>query len=64
MKFAIDDFFNLFQSQVRGIPDYDYEFGHLKFDRSIQAISDRFTDLNNTNTFDDFEGMPMKKTRK
>lgn len=48
------------------MPDYDYKFGQLKFDRSIRPISDRFKESRDASSSDSFEGegMHMKRTRK
>ncbi|KAI9588078.1 ubiquitin fusion degradation protein 1 homolog [Glossina fuscipes] len=53
---------------ARGVPDYDYKFGLLRFDHSIKAISDRVAE-NDTNIIENEEsfhgqGFSMKKSRK
>uniref|UniRef100_A0A1B0B4Q8 Ubiquitin fusion degradation protein 1 homolog n=1 Tax=Glossina palpalis gambiensis TaxID=67801 RepID=A0A1B0B4Q8_9MUSC len=53
--------------KARGVPDYDYKFGQLTFDRSVKPISDRVvkTDFNPVPTNDGFQGQgfSMKKLR-
>uniref|UniRef100_A0A1B0FPL2 Ubiquitin fusion degradation protein 1 homolog n=1 Tax=Glossina morsitans morsitans TaxID=37546 RepID=A0A1B0FPL2_GLOMM len=53
---------------ARGIPDYDYKFGQLTFDRSVKPITDRVveTDSNPAPTNEGFHGhgFSMKKLRK
>lgn len=55
----------------RGVPDYDFQFGLLRFDRSIKPICDRAQDDGETtgeagSDADSFHGtgFSMKKTRK
>ncbi|XP_026847883.1 ubiquitin fusion degradation protein 1 homolog [Drosophila persimilis] len=54
----------------RGVPDYHYKFGQIRFDRSIRPVSDRGTDesggledIKDVNSFHG-TGFSMKKTRK
>ncbi|XP_075160713.1 ubiquitin fusion-degradation 1-like isoform X1 [Haematobia irritans] len=52
---------------ARGVPDYDYNFGYLKFDRSIKPISDRVAEIDSGPTIQENfqgEGFSMKKSRK
>lgn len=58
-----------FLSQIlaRGVPDYDYQFGYLKFDRSIKPISDRVAEIDSAPTEEETfqgQGFSMKKSRK
>uniref|UniRef100_A0A1A9W0I5 Ubiquitin fusion degradation protein 1 homolog n=1 Tax=Glossina brevipalpis TaxID=37001 RepID=A0A1A9W0I5_9MUSC len=54
----------------RGVPDYDYKFGQLSFDRSIKPISDRVVETNSdivpAKEKESFQGQgySMKKSRK
>ncbi|KAI8126543.1 putative ubiquitin fusion degradation protein 1 [Lucilia cuprina] len=52
---------------ARGVPDYDYKFGMLKFDRTIKPISDRVAEIESApepeETFQG-QGFSMKKSRK
>ncbi|XP_037952646.1 ubiquitin fusion degradation protein 1 homolog, partial [Teleopsis dalmanni] len=51
----------------RGVPDYDFKFGSLKFDRSVKPISERVAKSEEedmeSNSFQG-EGFSMKKSRK
>lgn len=52
---------------ARGVPDYDYKFGALKFDRSIKPISDRIAEIDAAPEPEDTfhgQGFSMKKSRK
>uniref|UniRef100_T1PES2 Ubiquitin fusion degradation protein 1 homolog n=1 Tax=Musca domestica TaxID=7370 RepID=T1PES2_MUSDO len=52
---------------ARGVPDYDYQFGYLKFDRTIKPISDRVAEVDTSPAVQESfqgEGFSMKKSRK
>uniref|UniRef100_A0A1I8M523 Ubiquitin fusion degradation protein 1 homolog n=1 Tax=Musca domestica TaxID=7370 RepID=A0A1I8M523_MUSDO len=52
---------------ARGVPDYDYQFGYLKFDRTIKPISDRVAEVDASPAVQESfqgEGFSMKKSRK
>lgn len=66
MKFVNSD---LFQTYVRGIPDYDHPYGLIRFDRSVKPISDRTESESNGNGDDSFKafqgtGFSLRKARK
>lgn len=57
---------------ARGVPDYDFQFGLIRFDRNIRPISDRSqeddavagnADASDAESFHG-TGFSMKKTRK
>lgn len=57
----------LLQVLARGVPDYNYKFGSLKFDRTIKPISDRVAEIEaNEEPEETFQGQgfSMKKSRK
>lgn len=58
---------HLLQILARGVPDYNYKFGVLKFDRSIKPISDRVAEIDNSPEPEESfqgQGFSMKKSRK
>jgi len=54
------------QALARGVPDYAYEFGSLRFDRNVIAISDRIEETEvEMEDLDNFRGQGFSmKSRK
>lgn len=60
------------QPYVRGIPDYNHQYGLIRFDRSVKPISDRTEPKSNGNDDDgddgfkafQGEGFSLRKSRK